>query len=375
MAKRTFIISMLLMVVMGSRGASGTFDITRYGAVGNGTKDCTAAINTAIEKCSKKGGGVVVVPAGTFLTSTIRLQSSVELRLEKDAVILGVDDSERYASYKPDHDMSMYDSGGGTANANCSSDERWTKALILGSGLHDIAITGEGTIDGRHVFDPQGEESMRGPHTIILAECKNIRIEGIRITRASNYAFLCYAIENASFKGLHITEGWDGIHIRGGKDVEISNCKLETGDDAIAGGYWENMLIHDCDINSSCNGVRMIMPSDGLEIRDCLFHGPGNYPHRTSGVNKRKNMLFAISLEPGGWGSAPGDLRRVYLHDLTMDCLSAPVSISIRKECHAYDLTLENITATHIQGSMSPTVCWNDTGFDSITLRNVNVSR
>ena len=366
---------MLLAGATGTMWAQTAYTITKFGAKGDGTTDCTAAINRTIEKCSKKGGGTVIVPAGTFLTGTVYMKSEVELRLEKGAVILGAAEPEHYASLKTEKDLSRYDSGQGTANANCSTDERWTKALILGVGLQDIAITGEGTIDGQHVFDPLGEENMRGPHTIILADCRNVRMEGFSVRRAANYAFLCYALDSAAFKGLHIAEGWDGIHIRGGRNVEISDCRLETGDDAIAGGYWENMLIRDCDINSSCNGVRMIMPSDGLEIKDCRFHGPGVYPHRTSGIDKRKNMLFAISLEPGGWGAAPGDLKRVYLHDLEMDCLSAPVSISIRKECHAHDLKLENIRATRMLGTMSPTVCWNDTGFDSITIREVSISR
>lgn len=366
---------MLLAGATGTMWAQTAYTITKFGAKGDGTTDCTAAINRTIEKCSKKGGGTVIVPAGTFLTGTVYMKSGVELRLEKGAVILGAAEPEHYASLKTEKDLSRYDSGQGTANANCSTDERWTKALILGVGLQDIAITGEGTIDGQHVFDPLGEENMRGPHTIILADCRNVRMEGFSVRRAANYAFLCYALDSAAFKGLHIAEGWDGIHIRGGRNVEISDCRLETGDDAIAGGYWENMLIRDCDINSSCNGVRMIMPSDGLEIRNCRFHGPGVYPHRTSGIDKRKNMLFAISLEPGGWGAAPGDLKRVYLHDLEMDCLSAPVSISIRKECHAHDLKLENICATRMLGTMSPTVCWNDTGIDSITIREVSISR
>jgi len=366
---------MLLAGATGTMWAQTAYTITKFGAKGDGTTDCTAAINRTIEKCSKKGGGTVIVPAGTFLTGTVYMKSGVELRLEKGAVILGAAEPEHYASLKTEKDLSRYDSGQGTANANCSTDERWTKALILGVGLQDIAITGEGTIDGQHVFDPLGEENMRGPHTIILADCRNVRMEGFSVRRAANYAFLCYALDSAAFKGLHIAEGWDGIHIRGGRNVEIRDCRLETGDDAIAGGYWENMLIRDCDINSSCNGVRMIMPSDGLEIKDCRFHGPGVYPHRTSGIDKRKNMLFAISLEPGGWGAAPGDLKRVYLHDLEMDCLSAPVSISIRKECHAHDLKLENICATRMLGTMSPTVCWNDTGFDSITIREVSISR
>ena len=200
-------------------------------------------------------------------------------------------------------------------------------------------------------------------------------MEDITIRRAANYAVLGYALEDAVFRGMHIAEGWDGIHIRGAQRVSISNCRFETGDDAIAGGYWEEMTIAHCDINSACNGVRIIMPCQGVDIGHCRLHGPGTYAHRTSGKQQRRNMLFGISLEPGGWGSAPGDMRGIRLHDLTMDRLSAPVSVSIRKECHAHDLTLENITATHVEGAMSATVCWNDTGFDRITVNNVNLSR
>lgn len=366
---------LLLMLHTMTVSARSTFSITRFGAVGDGTTDCTKAINKAIRRCSEKGGGIVTVPTGHFRTGTIYLCSGVTLHLEKDAVIEGSLSPADYAFLEPLHDLSRYDSGGGTVNANCSTDRQWTKALIIGNGLHDIAITGEGTIDGQHVFDPQGEEHMRGPHTLLLAECSNVRIEGIRFTRASNYAILGYALEKATFCHLTITEGWDGIHIRGGHQVSITQCTLETGDDAIAGGYWQQMSISDCHINSSCNGIRIIMPCDGVDIGNCHFQGPGVYPHRTSGEARRCNMLFGISLEPGGWGDAPGDMRHIRLHGLTMDCLSAPVSISIRKECHAYDLTVENLTATHLQGAMSATVCWNDTGFDNITLHNIRLSR
>ena len=78
-------------------------------------------------------------------------------------------------------------------------------------------------------------------------------------------------------------EGWDGIHIRGGKDIRIRNCRFNTGDDAVAGGLWKNVVIENCYMNSSCNGIRLIMPATGLKIVDCEFRGPGKYPHRTSG--------------------------------------------------------------------------------------------
>ena len=350
------------------------FNVRDYGAVGDGLADCTAAIQEAIDSCTVRGGRVLV-PEGTYLSGTLYLKDGVDLHLEKGATLLGKEDPEAYDSFIPRRDLSMYDSGGNSANANNTSDRRWMKAFIQGNGIRNVSITGEGLIDGRHVFDSLGEEGMRGPHTILIGEAENFRMEGVSVTRAANYAFLGYALERAVFKDLHITEGWDGIHIRGGKDVEITGCTFETGDDCIAGGYWEGMRIHDCGINSSCNGIRMIMPSDGVEVFDSRFFGPGNYPHRTSGEARRNNMLFGVCLEPGAWGEAPGTARNIVLHDLVFKHLSSPVSTSVRKGSKAEDLTLENITATGITGTFSPVVSWNDEGFTSVTVRNLSMSR
>ena len=333
--KRTWIGALLALTACGTvTEEPQVFDILAFGAVGDGVTECTEAVQAAIDSCTLSGGGTVLVPEGTFLCRTLYLKDRVDLHLDKGAVLRGVDDPEAYASFIPQHDLSMYDSGGNSANANNTGDRRWMKAFLQGNG-----------------------------------------IEGASITRAANYAFLGYALENAVFKGMHINEGWDGIHIRGGKHVEIADCLFETGDDAIAGGYWEGMLIRDCEINSSCNGVRMIMPSDGVEIRDCHLYGPGVYPHRTSGEARRNNMLFGISLEPGAWGEATGTAKGIHLHDLRLENLSSPVSTSVREGSVAEDLTLENITATGLTGALTPVVSWNDQGFKTITLRNVTLSR
>jgi len=357
---------------------SGKTSMTQYSISDFGAEsaiECTLALQTAIDRASQEGGGRVTVPAGEYLTRTIYLRDGVDLHLEKGAVLKGVEDAGCYDHFIPQSDMTRYDSGGGTANANCVGDTVWMKALIIGAGINGASITGEGTIDGRHVFNPEGEEGMRGPHTIVIAEAKDFRMEGIHITCAANYAFLGYALDSPVFDNLSITEGWDGIHIRGARNGVIKNCRLETGDDCIAGGYWENMVIKNCSINSSCNGIRMIMPSDGVEVCDCEFFGPGKYPHRTSGEARRNNMLFGIVLEPGSWGAAPGELKNIYLHDLKMHDLSSAVSTSVREGCEAFDLRLENINASNLTGSVNPVVSWLDKGFKNITVTNCSFSK
>ena len=370
--KRLLPLLALLLVFSCKEAPVKTYSILDFGAADGA--ECTEAIQTAIDRCSEEGGGRVVIPAGTYLASTLYLRDHVDLHLEKDALLQGVEDPDAYAPYIPEHDLSRYDSGNGTANSNCVNDRQWMKAFLIGAGVENASISGEGTIDGRHVFDARGEEGMRGPHTIIVAEAQNFKMSGVTLTRASNYAFLGYALGSPVFENLIITEGWDGIHIRGAKDAIIRNCSFQTGDDSIAGGYWENMLIENCSINSSCNGIRMIMPSEGLEVRDCQFQGPGVYPHRTSGEARRTNMLFGIVLEPGAWGPASGEARNIYLHNLQMDGMDAAVSTSVREGSIAKDLLLENISATHIKNA-SPIVSWNDLGFGQVTVKNCSFTR
>lgn len=365
---------LLLTVSCTENNETTIYDVTGFGAVGDGITDCTSAINTAISECSAKGG-VVLVPQGSYLCSTIVLSSNVELRLEEGSEIVASLDPESYKSFIPQRDMSRYDSGDGTLNQNNSKDERWNRALILANGAHDIAITGKGVINGRHVFDPLGEERMRGPHGIVFGDCSNVRLDGVTITCAANYAFMGYALKNAEFVNVSISEGWDGIHIRGGENVLIEGCRFETGDDSIAGGYWTNMEIRECYVNSSCNGLRMIMPSENVDIHNCLFLGPGHYPHRTSGEARRTNMLFGIVFEPGGWGAAPGDLKGLKVHDCVMENVSSPLAASISQDNTAYDLSVRNLKASGIYGTMTPLVCYNDKGFEKLEMENYTISR
>ena len=225
------------------------FSITDFGAE-NGTV-CTEAIQQALDKASEAGGGQVVIPEGTFLSATLYLRDNVDLHLEEGAILQGVQDPDAYQPYIPENDLTRYDSGNGTANSNCVNDRQWMKAFLIGAGVKNASITGSGTIDGVHVFDERGEENMRGPHTIIVAEAENFHMSGVHITRAANYAFLGYALVKPVFEDLLVTEGWDGIHIRGCEngvirrsntgnhriilvkaDHECCRCRCQHGDDA-----------------------------------------------------------------------------------------------------------------------------------------------
>lgn len=357
----------------GAQATVETIDVTNYGAKGDSVTLNTKAINDAIAAAPE--GSIVNIPAGKYLTGTIHLKSGVTLMLSEGAEIIASENIDDYDSYIPTKDMSKYDTGAGTRNANVTSDIRWTKALILGVGVDSVTICGKGVIDGRHVVDSLGEESMRGPHTILIAESKNVNVSGLHIRRSSNYAVLGYELVNSVVDSLTIEEGWDGVHIRGGENLVIKNCDIKTGDDAVAGGYWKGMKIENCRLNSSCNGIRMIEPSENLEIANCEIYGPGVYPHRTSGEAKRNGTIYGIVLEPGAWGDAPGHTEGVYIHDVTIDNLLSPVVYSMGENNTCSGLTIENLKATRISFNTTPlnrqdcVRMW-----DNIVIKNMSVS-
>ena len=118
----------------------------------------TETIQKAIDSCAANGGGVVIFPSGTFLSGGIQLKSKVTLQLEKGAIIQG---SDQYSEYHQD-------------------------AFIYGKDLTDIAIQGEGIIDGVDCKNLKGEEGFRGPHCIRLINCRKILIKGITIKNSAN---------------------------------------------------------------------------------------------------------------------------------------------------------------------------------------------
>jgi hypothetical protein len=359
---------LLLLVTFISFAQNKRYNIKDFGAKGDDKTLNTDIINRTIFKCFSNGGGTVIVPEGIFQTSTIYLKSNVNIDLKKGAVLKGVSNINLYHSFIPKTDLSKYSTVSSTGNnANSAYDTVWTKALVIGESVSNITISGDGVIDGEHVFNARGEENMRGPHTIILANCKDVKFKNITIEKAANYALLAYNIENSIFNNIHIQQGWDGIHIRGGKNIVLQHCNFQTGDDAIAGGFWENFQVKDCIINSACNGIRVIMP-----VIDCQFTGPGKYPHRTSGKLNRTNMLAGIYIQPGGWGMVKGNIEGVYIANLKMHNMDNPFIFELHKGNNATDITVKNIKAYAIKG---PIAIHSDSGYTykNILFKNLSI--
>jgi len=339
------------------------FSIRDYGAVGDGKTLDTMAINKAIEACTAAGGGQVLFPPGKYLSGTVHLKSRVSLFLEAGATLVGTKDLDKYQH--PILPAFMPEAKWG----------KWHRALILGDGLEDIAIAGQGVIDGNKVFDPTGEERMRGPHTFVFINCRKVAVRDVSFLDSANYAILFQISDQVDIRNVKFTGGWDGVHFRGApdrpcRDVSIVGCQFFTGDDSIAGRYWENVLISDCIVNSSCNGIRLIGPARHLIIHDCLFYGPGIHPHRTS---KRHNMLAGLNLQPGAWDATQGSLDNVLISDITMHNVSTPFHFSLKPGNTAGNVIVNRVTATGVYRAASSVESWAETPFKNVVFRDVTI--
>lgn len=342
---------------------SNMVHVLNYGARGDGNTLDTNAINRAIDECHAQGGGQVYFAPGKYVSGTIHLKSNVSLYFDVGARLVGTTKLDQYQSFQPPSDVIEARWG------------RWHRAMILGDGIENVTITGGGIIDGNKVFDPKGEEKMRGPHTIILGDCRNVTIRNLTITDSANYAVMLEHSHDIEVDNVTFTGGWDGVHFRGWKGrpckhITITNCKFFTGDDSIAGRYWDQVLISNCIINSSCNGIRLIGPAKHLIVHDCLFYGPGRYEHRSS---KRTNMLAGLNLQPGGWDKTEGALDDVMISNITMHNVAAPFHIVLKKGNTAGRIDISRINATGVYRAASTVESWANTPFERVTFRDMNI--
>jgi hypothetical protein len=365
----TFILVCCQLVCATSRpappGATGgaTFSVRDYGAIGDGVALDTAPINRALEACSLAGGGQVRFPPGRYLSGTIHLRSHLTLFLEPGATIIGTTN------------LALYEAPAVPAFMPEAKWGKWHRGLIVGENVEDVTITGPGVINGNKVFDPAGEERMRGPHTIVFANCRGFAFRDLSIIDAANYAIFFQASDDIDIRNVKITGGWDGVHFRGAPtrwchNVNITNCQFYTGDDSIAGRYWNNVIIADCIINSSCNGLRLIGPAIHLVVHSCLFYGPGQQPHRSS---NRTNMLSGIILQPGAWDKTEGLLDDVLLANNTMHQVASPVALWTKPGNPVGRVTVVGLNATGVYRSALAAESWAEAPITNLVVRNTSI--
>lgn len=292
------------------------YDITSYGAVGDGTADSTEAIRAAVEKCRESGGGTVFVPAGVYATGPVELVSGMTLYLESGATLKFTD---RFDAYPP-------------------TLTRWSgyacygyRPLLYGCDAERVAVKGEGVIDGsgqawweayRRLKSGEGQAAevspyreqlialndplyreMKGtfaewqtqflrPPLLQLMNCRYVTLEGVTLEHSPFWnTHLVYCdevkVRGVTFRNPHDTPNGDGLDIDSCTNVTVSDCQFDVGDDCLC-------------LKSGINedGRRIGRPTENIAVTNCIMrrgHGGIVFGSEMSGDIRRvtvSNCLF-----------------------------------------------------------------------------------
>ncbi|HTI02974.1 MAG TPA: right-handed parallel beta-helix repeat-containing protein [Acidisoma sp.] len=275
---------------------SEVFDPRAFGARGDGAALDTQALNRAVAAAASAGGGVVRLGPGTYLSHSIRLQSRVRLYLEKGAVLLAADPPAEPGA-GPGYDLPE----ASIAATNSYQDfghSHWRNSLISGIGLEDIAIEGPGLIWGRGLvngdYEPGHLPAMQagvGNKAIALYDCRRVTLAGVSILEAGHFAVLATGCRDLAIARLTIDTNRDGINLDCCRDVEVSDCRINSpNDDAICLkstfalgrlAATEDVRITGCTVSGSyqigslINGSRTLLDRGRREVFANVTHRTG----------------------------------------------------------------------------------------------------
>lgn len=289
----------------------GVYNVRDYGARGDGMTKDTTAVQAAIDACVQAGGGLVYFPTGRFLSGTITLKNHVTLHLSAGAVLLGSSDPGDYAARPfPARDLDV----GGF--------EVW--ALVYAEGAQNIGIEGPGTIDAnggpfppaKHSPDVAG--SVR-PRAVFLKNCRRVQFKDATVRESAMWSVHLALCERVFIQGISVFSSLfvnqDGIVLDSCRDASVSDCFVNTYDDAIVikASFPEpcvNITITNCVLTSRCAAIKFGTQSLGgfrnVSISNCAFYDCG-----LGGVK---------FLTVDG-----GDLEDVTVSNISMTNVSAPI--------------------------------------------------
>ena len=239
------------------------FDVRELGAKGDGAAYDTEAIQKALDECGQAGGGTVKFPPGIYLSKPLTLRSKTTVLLEAGATLLA---SPQQSDFLKD--------GGDWLKAKSGGE---FIPFIGGKDLTDAAIAGPGTIDGNGAVWWEEAEKARQkvsgftlprPNLIVLNRCKNFRMTGIRLINSPKFHFVPTDCEDVTVDGVTIlaperAANTDGIDPSNCRNVKITRCLIDTGDDNIA-------------IKSGKKVEGREFGCENIEVTDCVFkHGHG----------------------------------------------------------------------------------------------------
>lgn len=286
------------------------FDVTLYGAIGDGTTDNTQFFAEAIEECEQSGGGTVFVPAGIYCTGPIVLKSNMTLYVDAGAVIKFTDDFDAYPAVKTR--WSGYECFG-------------YSPLLFGSELKNVTIKGEGCFDGqgkawweinqqlrknstaytsartqeiarlnKEFMDPletnlvEWDSQFLRPPLLQLIDCEHVTIEGVTLQNSpfwNTHLVYCnhVTVRGVTIKNPSDTPNGDGLDIDSCSNVRVSDSHFDVGDDC---------LVLKSGINE--DGRRVGKPTENVVVSNCtMLHGHGGFVLGSENSGGIKNVTVS----------------------------------------------------------------------------------
>ena len=319
-------------------------------------------IQKAIDHCAVTGGGYVYVPAGTFVSGTIFLQTNIHLRLHVHAVIQG--------SVHP----ADYQKGG----------------FIVAEDIENASIIGDGTIDGRgyHQNFQLGDNSGSRAHLVYFIRCRNMVVKDVSLINSCMWTFRMAYCDEVRVQGINIYAHGnfnnDGIDIDS-KNVLISDCRIDCDDDAICFKSdrpdfdVEHVVVTNCVLSSNCNAIKFGTASNAgfrnISISNCVIHKASennirNWKGTIRGVAADTTVISGIALEvvDGGF------MDQVLISNITMRDIQTPIFIRLGSRKTAGSLC--NVVISGITASNKSLLSSSITGIpghdvENLTLRDI----
>ena len=360
---------MLLLVGLVTTGpavaAEILYDVRDYGAKADDMTLCTTSIQKAIDACSESGGGTVYLPPGTFRSGTIYLKSGVTLRLDPACTLLG---SKDLKDYPP------------TVQAFRSYTDNYTdKSLIYAEKAERIAITGGGAIDGQGASF-KGPYKVR-PYLMRIIQCRNVTVKDVTLKNSPMWVQHYLACDDVRVTGVTVrsvvNHNNDGINIDSCHRFIVSNCNIESGDDAIvlkstSARVCRDVAVSNCVLSTRCNALKMGTESNG-GFQNVSITGCAIYNTRLAGI--------ALEIVDGG------TMDRVVISNITMDKIGAPIFLRLGHRARPFKKDMEtpgigimrNVTISNVEATgANPTGCaiagLPEAAIENVTLSNIRLS-
>ena len=291
--------------------------ITDYGVKNDSTVLQTEAIQRVIDTAAEQGGGVVVVPQGTYLTGSLFFRPGTHLHLREGARIKGSDAITHYKIVKTRLE-------GQTLN--------YFAALINANGVDGFTITGRGTIDGngrrfydefwlrRKVFPKCTNLEALRPRMIYISDSKNVTVQDVRLVYSGFWTNHLYRCSRVRYIGCYIyapTSGYpkgpstDALDLDACQDVHVRGCYINVNDDAVCLKGGKGTFVDKDSTNGPCRNVLIENVTYGVAgagvtfgseawdcsnviLRNCTFNGTGNlvlFKMRPDTPQKYRNVL------------------------------------------------------------------------------------